>query len=139
MSTEPQTPTTQPPLPSSIEEIHELPGELTSTTRAPVSGEQVLADLIARLNDGKSTPKEQAMIERRIPLATLSTGELRAACVANPGHELAAHFANAVKDFPDSQEVHIEQPDLQALIQNRKTKINHQVIDGVIVRTKEVV
>jgi hypothetical protein len=100
----------------------------------------LLADLLARLEKGAVGPKSQAMVQTSVQVVALSVGELRAACLANPTHELASHFAGAIRNYPAGAEVNIEQPDLQALLQNRKVILRYKLSDdGIMIRTKELV
>ena len=104
----------------------------------PQEGERILADLLKRLDSNQATPAEAAMVQRQVQVIQLTCRELRMACAKNPDHDLAAHFAGAIRDYPDTQTICIEQPDLQALIQNRKMVIRHHDSPEGIVLTKSV-
>lgn len=134
------TPTTH----SQSNEIAQGSSAQTPTTPNPLASlsPQSLAalnDLIKRLDEGQSTPAEQAMVQHDVQVVGVTAGELRAAAQARPGHALASHFVNAVKGMPDEYTVYVEQPDLQALLQNRQSVIRYQMRAGVMYRTKEIV
>jgi predicted nucleic acid-binding protein len=79
------------------------------------------------------------MVSRQVQVVQLTCGELRAACKKRPGHDLALHFMKSLGNMPDSLQINIEQPDLEALLHNRRMVIRHQVIGDTVVMTKQVV
>jgi hypothetical protein len=96
-----------------------------------------LEDIRKRLN-GEQPAEEMAIVAIQSKTITVTAGELREVCKANPAHPNTRVFTNAVKDFPDNREVIVEQIDLQAVMDNQEVEIAYTVKDGQKVRTKRL-
>jgi len=59
------------------------------------------------------------MRTHRNAIFSLTAGELRKICEANPNHPLSAEKIKSVARFQDSQEVHCDCVDIEAIVDNR--------------------
>lgn len=121
----------------------------TPTTPAPVESQEApieatsIEDFLKKILE-KGTPEQIAevnnMESHSANVVEVTVAELKQAVAYNPGHEIATVFATAIAAHKDHEKVYVEQPDLQALLQNRKVKsVVRTMDDGSRVRTKYLV
>lgn len=93
--------------------------------------------LLKRLETGENE-KPQAIIEHQCQLVEVTAEELREAIQANPDHPHASIYASAISNAGPAKFLYVEQPDLQALLTNRKVRITDVTEGGVTRRYKYV-
>lgn len=110
--------------------------ELQDTEETTTTFPPDVQELLRRMQDGSQ--EKQFITEHHIQIVALTVAELKQAIAHNPTHPLAGDFANAIANLPDTYEINVEQPTLQALIHNRPLITRKEVIDGKPILTKHL-
>ena len=109
----------------------------TTTTLDPV-----LSGLMAKLESGQPHQKMH-MKHRTSQVIGVTVQELRSAAARYPSNPKAQEFLQATMGMKADQEVFVDQPDIQALVQNARVVVDESHVetdDGpVVLQTKRVV
>lgn len=129
-----------------------MPNDTNVTTPSPVppivvppSTGTTLNPALQRLQtrmDG--APQKLNILFHEVQVVAVPVGELRDGIAANPNHPKARDFAKAIQGLSPQTVVGVEQPDIQAMIQNRSVQHStFQIEDSHLgprtIRTKQVV
>lgn len=97
---------------------------------------------INRMSDPKAKPAAP-MVVNKVAFFKATADEIRTACKSNAEHPKAVELLAAIDGMPDTAEVTIELPDLQAVMDNKEVveTVKEELVNGQMskVRRKKLV